>query len=113
MRNEKEISVGVFMLGSTPPGTSLALAGTDPIGSFETVVPKLYVGLKGKFWSARYPKASCRSLYMPKPARMTVLGLKGLQATPMRGCGKNLALLVLKRESPTCGVLLMTPLVKK
>jgi hypothetical protein len=33
MRNDQEISVGVFMSGCTPPGMSLAAAGTGAVGS--------------------------------------------------------------------------------
>ena len=38
--------------------------------------------------------------------------MSGLQARPMRGCGRNLALLVVKKLLPMCGSVLMTPLVK-
>src|ERR1700722_19603413 len=61
----------------------------------------------------RYPSASCRSLYMPNPARITVLFPSGLHATPILGSGRNFALFTLKGESPMCGVESITPFVKK
>jgi hypothetical protein len=35
---------------------------------------------------------------MPNPARITVLELNGLKASPMRGCGKNFARLTVNVE---------------
>src|SRR5258708_34342350 len=112
-RRDHEMSVGVFISGWTPPGTSFALAGTGAAGlmwSAETgKAGMVYAGLKGAFWSARYPRASCRSLYIPNPARSTVLATNGLHANPMRGCGKNFALLAVNRELPICGCVEITP----
>src|SRR5579883_2424931 len=97
-----------------PPGTIFAVPGVGAVGStgnFDTANEgTLYVVLNGAFWSVRYPNASCRSSYMPKPARITVFGSNGFHATPIRGCGRNLALFCVKMELATRGWLEITPL---
>src|SRR5580692_3108564 len=104
------------MSGCTPPGTSFAFAGTGAAGLIGRLATgnaaRLYTGLNGAFWSVRYPSASCKSLYIPKPARITVFWLNGLQATATRGCGRNLALLLVKSAFPMCGWVEIAPPLK-
>jgi len=56
--------------------------------------------IEGKVLIGAIPQGILQIVVHAEAARITVLGLKGLQATPIRGCGKNLALLFWKRNRP-------------
>src|SRR5205809_7687258 len=70
--------------------------------------------LNGGLEFIRFARLSCRSLWIPKPARTAQRPVPvGSHARPTRGCQSALALFSSNADLPTNGCVMMTPLRSK